>query len=233
MSPTGSLAALLVAAADAAPPPVLPAADAAAAAEPDPDERPDVAAPIVRGGSRKRAPSVPRLGLGARLGAAMPLVGLGPGLAAGLEAAGVLDDGGRLSAVVGADYADNAGSGTAGPETSPYAWTLAMRTMTVHAAIRWRVLPWTEPLSPELSAGPTFAAWESEAGGTWSDAALPVTRESSVSGGGFVAAGLAGRVGPGVLEGRVAFGLSAVIGALPGETLLPTLTPTIGYRLER
>lgn len=241
MSPTGSLAALLlaVASARAEEPASLPApadnspAEPAPAEEPDADERPDAAAPIVRGGSRKLAPPVPRVSLGARLGAALPLVGLGPGVAPGLEAGVVIDDGGRFTVVIGGDYADNAGAGTAGPETAPYEWTLAMRTLTVHAALRWRVLPWTESLSPELSAGPTLGAWEGEAGGTWNGAALPVTREARVGGGGFVAAGLAGRVGPGTLEGRVTFGLSAIRGALPGETILPALTPAIGYRLER
>jgi hypothetical protein len=247
MSRTGSrlrlacLALLLPALAAAAEaPPVAAAAEEPAPAGPiDPDELPDALpadgtlAPPTRPGPA--TPPVPRVVLGVNVGAALPLAGLGPSVAPGLEAGVVLDPKGRYTVLLGLGYAGGVATGTGeDPAFSEgYTWVLSMRSMQVAPALRVRVLPWEETLSPELSAGPILAVGDAVASGSAGGAPFPETREARLAPGGFVAAGLAGRVGPGVLEGRLTFSVLHYDAVLTGPAFVPSLTPAIGYRVQR
>lgn len=236
MSPTGSLVLLSLAAALAAdaPPSDPPPPAAPTPADADDEELPDVApAPLTRASIKVAAPPVPRVGLGLTVGAAIPLQTLGPSLAPGLEAIVYLDEGGRFSVVLGAGFSGGEASGTAGSEDAPYTWTLALQTFSFGPALRWRALRWEEKLWPEVSVGPTIGAWAARAGGAWGGGVFPETTESEVAFGGQAAVGLAGRVGPGTLEGRATFTITRFDGALTGAALLPAIAPAIGYRVER
>ncbi len=228
MSPTGSL--LLLAVVWAAP---------AWAVEPTPgdsegEELPD-AAPAPMAPPAADLPPVPTVVLGANLGAALPLMHLGPSVAPGLEAGVVVDDGGRFTVLLGLGYSGGTATGTGTDPAFPdgYDWSVTLRALQLTPAFRWRVLPWGEPLSPEVAAGPLLILGDAVATGSAGGAAFPETREARVAPGGFVSGGLVGRVGPGTLEGRVTFSLTHVDGALTGPAFIPAVTPAIGYRVER
>lgn len=176
-----------------------------------------------------------RLDVALSVGAGVSLSGLGLSASPGVEAGYVLGPGGRLTVLLGADYRGGHAEGR-GKDPSldeGFAWTLDLRSFQLNPGIRWRILPWTEAISPELALGPTLAVGEARVGGKADGAAFPETREPWAAPGGWAAAGIVGRVGPGLLEGRVSFSLAALESNLTGSALLPTITPSVGYRILR
>lgn len=238
MSPTGSLLFALLGAAwaaDPAPPaPADPAGPVEAPPEEDETDLRDAVPPPVRVGTPD-APPVPRIVLGATVGAAVPLAHLGPSVAPGLEGGYVLDAAGRYTVVLGVAYSGGAATGTAEDPAfaEPYTWRLNLRAMQVAPSFRVRLLPWTEKLSPEVAAGPLLVVGDAVTTGSAAGAAFPETREARVMPGGFVSGGIVGRVGPGTLEGRLTVSLVHLDGTLTGGALVPSITPAIGYRVAR
>ncbi len=185
----------------------------------------------------KRAVEVPtpRLYVGANVGAGFALAHFGPSVVPGLEAGAVLDRDGRIQPFLGVQYAESHATGEADAPAFPdgYTWTLALRGMTVAPGLRIRVLPWRERVSPELAAGPMLLLGDVAVSGSADGAPFPETRQTRAAGGGFFSAGLVGRLGPGQLEGHVTFSLVRLEGDLTGGAFVPSLTPSIGYRVSR
>lgn len=205
------------------------------AEDPTSDELPDAAAPPVAPRTTGAVEPVPSVVVAATLGAALPLRAFGPSVAPGLEAGVVADDAGRFTVLLGIGYSGGTATGTATDPAFPdgYTWSLTLRAMQIAPALRVRLLPWSERIAPEVSVGPVVTIGDAVATGTSGGAAFPETREARVSLGGVAAAGLVGRVGPGMLEGRLSLSVIHLDGDLTGPALVPSITPTIGYRVAR
>jgi hypothetical protein len=203
--------------------------------EPDEDELPLPAVPLPVANIATAPVPVPRLYVGAHVGASFALAALGPGVTPSIEAGGLIGPDGRFQPFLSVSYTEAHATGTAEDPAFPdgYTWTLARRSTTVAPGLRVRLLPWRERLSPEFAAGPLLDIASITVGGASGDAAFPETTEARVAGGGFVSAGLAGRLGPGQLEGHVTLCVVPETGDLTGSLLLPTLAPSIGYRVTR
>jgi hypothetical protein len=181
----------------------------------------------------------PRLYIGASIGAGFALTRFGPAVSPGMEAGVILGPTGMFQPFLGLRYAGHRASGDGEDPAfaDGYRWDLALNTLTVAPGLRVRLFPWQEVLSPEFSAGPVLALNEvvigGEGRGEGGGAGFPETRQTRATGGGFLTGGLVGRLGPGQLEGHVTFSATWIDGDLTGPFLLPTVTPSIGYRVSR
>lgn len=178
---------------------------------------------------------VPRLSIGANVGVGFALARFGPSISPGMEAGLLLGEAGRIQPFFGIQYAgyDTTGTGEDPAFPDGYRWDLAVHSMTLTPGLRIRLLPWQERISPEFSAGPALALNEIVLGGEGAGAPFPDTRQTLASGGGFVTGGIVGRLGPGQLEGHVTVSAIWLHGDLTGPFLLPSFTPSIGYRISR
>jgi hypothetical protein len=179
---------------------------------------------------------VPHAFVAAQAGAAVPLAGLEATAAIGLEGGVVLPMfGGRLLPVLGLAYAGPTGTGTVSDPAFPdgYRWDLDVRIVSAALGLRVRLLPWSEPLSPELAIGPTLDVHAITLSGRAGTGVIAPEHDVEVAAGGFVSAGVAGRLGPGQLTLQVALTAEPLHGVLTGDILLPTLTPSVGYRILR
>ena len=176
-----------------------------------------------------------RLDVAVSLGAGVSLGGLGLSAAPGVEAGVLLGENGRFTALLGGNYSGGHAEGRGKDAGAPsgFTWELDVRGFQLDPGVRWRVLPWSEAISPEIGLGPMLSVGEATVTGRADGASFPETSEPWAAIGGWASGGIVGRVGPGMLEGRVAFSLLPMATNLTGSALLPTLTPSVGYRIVR
>lgn len=178
---------------------------------------------------------IPRVSVGASLGGAVSLSGLGVGYAAGGEASVYPERSGRVEILFGGGIASGAARGTGSDAAfeEPFQWTLDMSSLYLDAGVRVRLLPLREPISPVVGIGPLSTFGTATAGGSANGVPLPTTTEAWWGVGGWARAGLAARVGPGSLEGAVDLQVSTCQSQLAGAPLLTSLIPAVRYRIER